>query len=256
MLEVKTKESYDIILSNLKAKPEYFVQIRGGRKTVIIGNKPIVIYQKKRTQDIEINRELAKTIMKVVRASVTRYINKNLNKEIPLIPQKAPVIYTNKSLWNKLPVNTEFYLIDAKHCYWRIAYILGYISKNVYEKYKDNPEYKTLRNIALAILNTSIRREYYNNGEKINEIECDVSLYRQIYKNIRFYTYNNSGEIRDSVNGSCIGYRVDGLYLLKPAISKAKKIFEKNDLLYDIKKCIKIDNKNYSTGDGEIKKMV
>jgi hypothetical protein len=201
------------------------------------------------------DRKNARRIMTETRSSVTRYIRKNLGT-IPVVERSHPVFYTNKELWNLLPVNTSFYLIDANHCYWRIAFILGYITKGLYLKYCDNQDYKTLRNIALAILNTGIRREYYHFGLKTHEIDCDVRDYRQIYTNIRHYAYNNSGEVRMTVQKYCIAYRVDGVYLLPQGIAKARRVFEKNNLLYKTARCIKIDDKNYSTQDGEIKKMI
>jgi hypothetical protein len=256
MLEITNKSSFGIVLRNLAAKPSYMIQCRGNRKTVFIDHQKIAIYNNGTADEIANNRKISKSIMGVVRASMTRYINKNLSSGIVSIDRSAPVIYTDKLLWSSLAVGTAFYLVDARHCYWRIAYILGYISRRTYLKYCENPQYKTLRNIALAILNTSIKREYYYNGVKTHEIHCDISYYQTIYRNIRHFAYNHSGQVRAAIGDLCIAYRVDGIYTLPDGLNLTKKLFRTSDLLYKVTTCQKYDDKNYVTADGEIKKMI
>jgi hypothetical protein len=255
MLNVKTIQSFLIVKQNLAKKPSFLIHIRGNRKIAIANGKPVAMYNQSANSDKGEDRKNARHIMTETRSAVTRYIRKNLDN-IPAVNRSHPVFYTNKELWSLMPVNTMFYLIDANHCYWRVAYVLGYITKSLYLKYCDNADFKTLRNIALAILNTGIKREYYKKGEKTHEIDCDVSQYRQVYTNIRHYTYNNSGMIRTQTPKYCIAYRVDGVYILPQGLKKAKTIFTKNNLLYKVEKCIKIDDNNFANGDGEIKKMI
>jgi hypothetical protein len=256
MLQIKTKQSYNIIVKNLSGNGPFVIHKKGNRSTIIANNKTVAVYQETISSEIKNNRNHAEDIMKFTRASVTRYITKHIKEGVQKIENKSPVVYSNKELWRNLLVGTKFYLIDASHCYWRIAYILGYIGKGLYKKYCDDTEFKVLRNIALSILTVGLKREYYENGEKQREIECDVSDYQQVYKNIRYYTYNNSGEVKDAITDYCIAYRVDGILLLPKGLKTAKEIFTKNKLLYKVMKCIKVDDKNYSTSDGEIKKIV
>jgi hypothetical protein len=88
------------------------------------------------------------------------------------------------------------------------------------------------------------------------EVECDVSLHTTLYDNIRHYTYNNSGQIKDTIPEYCIAYRVDGIYLLPEGLKKAKSIFRKNGLLFKVTKGVKVDDKNYCNEDGELKKIM
>jgi hypothetical protein len=254
MLEVRSKESFNIVFRNVAEKMPFVIHTRGQRKIVIANDKPVAIYQKTITEDILSNRKEAKQIMSIVRKSATKYIKNHLG-DIPTIPRLCPVTFNNIDLWEEMGAGEEFYLIDASHCYWRVAYILGYISKNVYEKYAENKELKTLKNISLSILSSTIKREYYQNGEKYLEIESDITDYKKIYNNIRHYAYNNSGEVKDAIPDFCIAYRVDGVYLLREGLKRAKAIFDKNNLLYKVTKCVKIDEKNYSNEDGEVKKI-
>lgn len=256
MLQITTKQSYNIIVKNLSNNGPFVIHRKGKRSTIIANNKEVAVYQDAISSEIRDNRGHAEDIMKFTKASVTRYITKHIKEGVPKIENKSTVIYSNKELWKNLPAGTKFYLIDASHCYWRIAYILGYIGKGLYKKYCDDKEFKVLRNIALSILTVGLKREYYENGEKQREIECDVSDYQQVYRNIRYYTYNNSGEVKDAIIDYCIAYRVDGILLLPAGLKTAKQIFTKNKLLYKVTRCEKIDEKNYSTKDGEIKKIV
>jgi hypothetical protein len=197
----------------------------------------------------------ARTLMKSVRSAVTRYIN-SVNFQVPEIKKEYPVVFTNKLFWESIPSNTEFYIIDAKHAYWRIAFLHGYIKKGMYEKYAENKEIKAVRNIALAILNSTHKCEYYLDGQKIHECLCDTSLYSRVYNNIRYFSYNLCGKLRNDLDDSCFAYRTDGVFLLKPGLSRAKKIFEHNNLLYKIEKYVKIDNFSYTNQDGELKRFV
>ncbi len=256
MLEITNKSSFGIVLRNLAAKPSYMIQCRGNRKTVFVDHQKVALFNDGTAEEIASNRRISKSIMAVVRASITRYINKNLSSGIHVIDRQAPVIYTDKILWSSLPIGTAFYLVDARHCYWRIAYILGYISRRTYLKYAENSQYKNLRNISLAILNTSIKREYYDHGQKTHEIYCDISHYQTIYKNIRHFAYNHSGQVRAALGDLCIAYRVDGIYTLPDGLNITRKLFRTSDLLYKVTTCQKYDDKNYVTSDGEIKKMI
>lgn len=257
MLQIKTKKSFEIIKRNLLSKGDFIIKKRGRRSTLIIaGNKEIAYYQDGLTSEIAKKKDNATQIMKSARASVTRYISKYKNEGLPKVEKLHPVVYSNRALWDELPVGAKFCLIDASHCYWRIAFVMGCIGKALYGKYAEDKDYKVLRLIALSILTTRIKKEYYINGAYSHEEEEPTDDYRTVYQNIRHYAYNNSGQVKDAIKDYCIGYRVDGVFLLPEGLRKAKAVFKKNKLLYKVTKCVKVDKKNYSTEDGEIKKIV
>jgi hypothetical protein len=257
MLQIKSKQSFQVVLNNLAGRGNFVILRRGRRSTIIANNKEIAYHQDGISKEVTDKRIDASQIMIQTRSLVTRYITKELKKGgLPEIERLHPVCYSNRELWNELPAGTEFYLIDASHCYWRIAYVMGCINEKLYSKYAEDKDYKTLRLIALSILVTRIKREYYRDGKLAYELETDTDTYRVVYQNIRYYAYNNSGQVKDAMPDLCIGYRVDGIYLLPEGLRKAKAIFKKNGLLYKTVKCIKVDDKNYSTSDGEIKKII
>jgi hypothetical protein len=254
MLQVKTSESFDQIINKVARRASYVIETRGARKTIIAGGKKLAAFRPG-IPNPDIKSIRAHHLMRVVRASVTRYIVKK-KLEVPEIKKKYPVVFTNRFFWLSVPNNTEFYIIDAKHAYWRIAYLQGYIGEKLYGKYAEDKDLKAAKNISLAILNSNHIREYFVRGKKVAEIECDISLYSRIYDNIRHFSFNFCGMIRNDLDAHCFAYRTDGVFLLKPGIARAKKIFEENNLFYKIEKCIKIDDKTYSTGDGELKRFM
>ncbi len=256
MLEVKSKDSYRIVLKNIASHGPYSIERKGQRRFIVANRKKLAVFHDGVKLDaFRDNKEIIKPLFRAVKCAGTKYIKKH-QFTVEAIEPTASSQYTNHQAWESLLVNTEIYHLDAKHCYWRVAYVLGYISKPLYERYCDNKDFKVLRNISLALFNSKHSREYFDeNNQKIGEIISDTSLYSRLYNNIRHYTYNNSGEIAKALGPLCIGYRVDGIFMLKEGVRKAKKIFEKNGLLFKVSKYLKVDDHNYCTKDGEIKKF-
>jgi len=255
MLPIRTKASFEIALRNISLRHDrYQVFNRGNRHIAIASGKELAVYHEGGgNQQMKHNKKI-RTLLSVARSSATKYLNKHL-ENIPVIERMHPVLFIDRDAWYRLNVNEIFYLVDARACYWRIAMMLGYISKNIFEKYMDD-ELKTARNMALAVWTTSIRKDYYSKGVKTHEISCDISPYQIIYNNIRNFTYNHSGETRAALGKDFIAYRVDGVYCLPTGLTVAKASFRKAGLDYRVTKCVKIDEKNYVNSDGEIKKMI
>jgi hypothetical protein len=253
MLQIKTSDSFNSIIRNVSRYP-YSIETRGMRRIIFAHNKYLAAFRPG-LPNPELQSKKAHKLMQSVRSSITRYIKKN-KFEVPIIEKHYPVVFTNRLFWESIPPDTEFYIIDAKHAYWRIAYLQKYIGKTLYEKYADDKEMKLVRNISLAILNSNHKREYFVDNVKIHEITCDNSLYARIYNNIRYFSYNLCGRLRNELDDSCFAYRTDGVFLLKPGLARAKKIFEENNLLYKLEKYTKIDNKTFADVNGELKNFV
>ncbi len=140
---------------------------------------------------------------------------------------------------------TTFYYVDISHCFWRIAYLKGYITKRLYESVLKQPELKTARNIALACIVASKWRKYVVNGVFRCEITEDRTLQRVIYDNIRFTCYNTMGMIASFIEKNCIAYRTDGIMVDKVGLPKVKKLIRAQNFEYTVQECVKIDEVTY-----------
>jgi hypothetical protein len=254
MLQIKTIESFSNVAQNIGLKYPYQIEIKGLRKIIWANGKELAAFRPG-TPNPDLKSKKARKLMALVRSSVTRYIKK-VKLQVPEIRKEYPVVFTNRLFWASIPANTDFYIIDAKHCYWRIAYLQGYIGETLYKNYADDKDMKMVKNISLAVLNSIHKREYFRDNNKIAEFECDIALYSRVYNNIRYFSYNLCGKIRNALDDACFAYRTDGVFLLKPGLNRAKKIFEANNLLYKIEKCVKIDDKSYCNSDGEFKRFI
>lgn len=152
----------------------------------------------------------------------------------------------NRELWQKLRIGQEFYYLDANHCFWRIAYLKGYITEALYQRANDNKDLKQTRNKALSCITSPTKMSYFNNeGKAIYTIVESRNLYQQIYDNIRFTSYNIVAEIYHKLPGTAIGYRIDAVIVLKEGLQQVKDFFEHHGLPYDADLCMKKDKKTY-----------
>lgn len=256
MIITRSKQSYNIALKNISAKGNYTIDFDGSRQTIVRGKRKILKLSASTNTILTDESVNIKVLFSVVKAAFSRYIVKKTDFNPEIIASTHSSCYSNRELWEKIPKDAEIIHIDARHCYWRIAMLLGYITEKTYKEYLDNDELKTLRNIALSRITSKHKREYYLNHKKINVIECDLTLHTRLYDNIRHYTYNNSGQVKEAIPDYCIAYRVDGIYMLPDGLKKAKEIFKKNGLLFKIQKFVKVDEKYCVDENGELKKIL
>jgi hypothetical protein len=183
-------------------------------------------------------------------ANVKKSINKHLivnGFDIDKIEKKYDSTFSNRLLFDSLPIGTSFYYLDVKHCYWRIAYLNGYISENYYKKILQNPDLKIYRNMALSCIIAPKSVEYYEQGILMNVIEEDTTIYHTIYENIRFKAWNLFGSLCFEKIGKekTIGYYTDGIMVLSDDVAKVKATLTRNKLQYTITKCIKTNNRQW-----------
>jgi hypothetical protein len=185
-----------------------------------------------------------------VKKSINKFIIKN-NCEIPKIEKEYDSTFTNRLLFDSLPIGTNFYYLDVKHCYWRIAYLNGYISENYYKKILENPDLKIYRNMALSCIIAPKSVEYYENGELINVITEDTGIYHTIYENIRFKAWNIFGSLCFEKIGKekTIGYYTDGIMVLSDDVAIVKTTLSRNKLQFRITKCIKTKDRQWLNCD-------
>jgi hypothetical protein len=185
-----------------------------------------------------------------VKKSINKFILKN-NFNIPITEKKYDSSFSNRLLFDSLPIGTQFYYLDVKHCYWRIAYLNGYISENYYKKILENPDLKIYRNMALSCIIAPKIVEYYSNGDLINVIEEDTQIYHTIYENIRFKAWNLFGSLCFEKIGKekTIGYYTDGIMVFKEDVDKIKATLSRHKLQYKLTKCIKTKDRQWMNCD-------
>jgi hypothetical protein len=187
-------------------------------------------------------------------ANVKKSINKHLianGFDIDKTEKKYDSTFSNRILFDSLPTGTNFYYLDVKHCYWRIAYLNGYINENYYKKILENPDLKIYRNMALSCIIAPKTVEYYENGELTNIIEEDTTIYQTIYENIRFKAWNIFGSLCFEKIGKekTIGYYTDGIMVLSDDVPTVKATLSRNKLQFRITKCIKTNNRQWMNCD-------
>jgi len=187
-------------------------------------------------------------------ANVKKSINKYLIQsglEIERIEKKYDSTFSNRLLFDSLPIGTQFDYVDVKHCYWRIAYLNGYISENYYKKILENPDLKIYRNMALSCIIAPKSVEYYENGILVSVIEEDTGIYQTIYENIRFKAWNIFGSLCFEKIGQqkTIGYYTDGIMVLSDDVAKVKATLTRNKLQFRTTKCIKTNHRQWMNCD-------
>lgn len=206
------------------------------------------------------NKDESKIILNLfanVKKSVNRYIVKQ-NIYVDKTEKHYDSSFTNRILFDSLPIGTNFYYVDVKHCYWRIAYLKGYISDNFYHKILENPDLKIYRNMALSCIIAPKKVEYYDDGKLINIIEEDTSIYKTIYENIRFQAWNIFGNLCFDKLGkeNTIGYYTDGIMILPDNLQKVKTTLSRNKLQFRITKCVKTNHRQWMNCDtNEFKRL-
>jgi hypothetical protein len=246
MLDLSDVEKFKQNLVNRKLT--FVIERKRNETTFIVNGKKVARANKRNS----INTTRTKYSNKILNifASVKKSINKYLQKNEFQFEKKVKNYnssFLNRILFDSLPNGTPFYYIDVKHCYWRIAYLNGYISQNFYAKMLQDPEMKLYRNMALSCIIAPRIMDYYKNGQHIHTIQEDTQVYQDIYENIRFTAYNIFGKLCFELIGKekTIGYFTDGIMVFEPDVNTVKTTLSSAKLQYSVVKCIKVGNKTY-----------
>jgi hypothetical protein len=248
MLEFSQKD-LEIYKSNLiRRKKTFCVEAKRNEKYVKLNGKKVA----KLKNNTSVKTLVREDSMKVLNlfASVKKSINSYLVKnqfDIEKIDKKYNSSFRNTHLFNSMPIGTEFVNVDVKHCYWRLAYLMGYISPYYYDKVLNQPDMKLWRNMALSCIIAPKKVEYYVKGESVHTITEDTRMYEQVYENIRFYAWNLFGRLCHEKIGKekCLGYFTDGILIYPEDLPKVKTVLARHKLQYRVIKCEKSGVKSY-----------
>jgi len=249
-------ENFEAYVENFsKRKRDFIIQTKRSTTSMYIDNQLQFIGKiKKKSLEKKGSRKSAINLFAQVQKNVNSFYKKS-NYEVEVVKEKYSASKSDGSRWNSLKKGDEFWYIDINHCYWRIAFLKGYINKRLYSSTLLNPELKIERNMSLAMIIAPKKRKYYKKGEFILEVEEDKRFCRIIYDNIRFTAYNLMGHCMKLSKKSFIGYRTDGIMVTEDVVNKIAEYISDEGYEYSIEKCMKIDSKNYKYEDGTIIKF-
>jgi hypothetical protein len=221
-----------------------------GKASILNKGKPSAIKNKKK------NREVINLISQVAKNVNQHIVDKGL--VVSAVRSRHSSTYTNRKMYREMAEGERFYYVDISHCFWRIAFLKKYITKQLYENTLKKDEFKAYRNIALACIVAPRSRKYYVFGEFMCEISEWKVFHQRIYDNIRYTAYNLMGDIRAEINRYCIGYRTDGIMITdNPRVLKrVQEIITKKGFSYTVTECYKQDELFYQYGDNDKKKRM
>jgi len=155
----------------------------------------------------------------------------------------------NYAAWEEIKQGEYFYNLDLKSAYWQVANKLGYLNEKMYNKYFSLDEYKMAKRLCISFLARQNYMVYYVNGEEY-QVNCDTSVFKRVYENIRYYLYST---ITNCLNDSLgwLEYNIDGITITAKSMKYVKNYLEVNNLQYKITECKKIDDKRYLYGSIE-----
>lgn len=174
---------------------------------------------------------------------VKRDVKKQLIKnQPPILLSQYSKVSKNYDSYRDLETGELFYGTDMNHAYWRVAFNEGYISKKTYEKLLV-PEYKLLRNKALACLVSQDTVKYFDENNNLLSVEyLDKQELEAAYRDIRNKTYKLLRDCEILLGDNFIKYSTDCIYYKDDLRSVVESYFVANGIEFKTFECFKMDN--------------
>jgi hypothetical protein len=248
MLELSVKD-FEIYKNNLnKRKKSFIIESKRTSKFIVINGKKVARLKSRNTIDTLDKSESKKVInlFAVVKKNVNSFLTRN-DYHVEPIEKIYSSSFSNRPLFDSMPVGTQFHYVDVKHCYWRIAFLLGYISERLYTRVVANPDLKLWRNMALACIIGSKEVEYYENGEIRHTVQEDNRLHNIVYSNMRHFAWNLFGKLAFEKIGkdNCLGYFTDGIMVFDTDVRIIQSTLARHQLQHRIVLCEKTGHREY-----------
>lgn len=244
MLTLEKKDFKDYVKNLRTTNTKFIIDSKRTVSSLIMGGKYFALLKNKNHTAKNENKREMLTLMSQVSKNVTKFIINN-GYTVERIPQRHPSLDTNRIKYSEMKVGDEFFYVDISHCFWRIAYLKKYITPKLYENTLKKPELKTFRNMSLACIVASRKREYVENGITVLEITEERGVFKTLYDNIRFICYNTMGDLAREVPNHFVAYRTDGIMVTKPALKKVKDSLKESGFDYTVISCLKLDDDYY-----------
>jgi hypothetical protein len=170
-----TIDKFDAYLKTYqKTKSDFTVVSYGSTKKIIYGKTKFVFSgarQTKKPTGIHLVALVKKDIDNLIRPVLNEVTQEyEVLYKIPKIPQKKPhLTFIHHRNLDWYGAGQEALAIDINHCYWRTAYLLGFITDETYKKGIEKKEYKDGRLIAIGTLAKILTVTEYKDGLKHKE---------------------------------------------------------------------------------------
>ena len=192
-----------------------------------------------RDTDIDFQKENGHKFSSVSR-SFNAFAKENTIEEVTWF---APVVYKLSRLDFEAMPKKDYIATDLDHAYWRIAYLLGYISERLYTGGLRWD--KKIRNMTMAVLATERKFLKFDNGEFVpNEsIIIKRNTIARMYKNIRHTCYQHMNALMVMLGDGFLCYKTDCIYYKKDNnnLELVRNYLIANGLLF--KDLIEVDGK-------------
>ena len=123
--------------------------------------------------------------------------------------------------------------------------LLNYISLDLFEKYKNQDNYKIVKRLCVSFLSRINKKTYYFNNDEFS-INCDTAILKKVYINIRNFLYKIFNECAKTVD--YIAFNIDSIYIDQNNLKTAKNFFKLNNLDFKLVLCQKISTLDYTYG--------
>ena len=148
----------------------------------------------------------------------------------------------NVEYWEEMKVGQYFYNVDLSSAYWQMAHRLKYISTKMFNTYMDADSYKQAKRYCISFLARGNKMTYYKKGG-IQEIQCDTSILRRAYDNIRHELYNT---IQGAIQGkNYMEYNIDGVTINADDLKNVLAYFKSEGLRFKVTQCQKVSETQY-----------
>lgn len=237
MMLKKSIESVDRYIDDflIPSKKSFTTREGNGFKEVVWNKKEKKNLGARFRRHLEKNDLSTLWVYNAVKKQARKFIEKN---GLPIEPEYSTKTKDYESV-SKLVAGERFFCTDLSHCYWRIAYLEGYISGKLYRQLVPK-KHKLVRNKALACISSKITEKKYVRGKRVSiEYIGDKGL-EMVYANIRSLSGKMMSEARDLIGDKFLFYKTDGIYytgedtfkVIEEYFKSKKMLFRSMDCFY------------------------
>ena len=240
--EVDLLEYNKLIQVQINNGVDYSEQYKGSRKTLIVRNKPLVsLLLSGSYLDLgNLTDKQFGSFLGLFKNHIYKQVSKK-NLYHLKIDYNGLSRGKNKQAFDKAEIMNTWYNVDLNSAYWQMGYVLGYVSKNFYEKYIDNDEYKSAKRFCYSFLARQNFREYSNG----NRIYCDNSLDQQIFDNIRNKLYCIIERALDICQDDYLEYNIDSITVSNSKLPAVIQFFDDLQLKFSVNEFVKLSENKF-----------